>query len=332
MAPARDAAADDPVVSEYDIYITPSLDSDVYVLQFPIRHRKDPYDRQHGAIPSELRLKPRSGFVEVDVDLDSGINFNKHAGLQWGEAMRRAKNSGLSTFGAAAGFGPGTIKAEGRRRVDEYAEPEVDRFEEAAAGDRVYQKQTVGGHIMRPAEDGSGPQYMLGTFKGRQLHLTRVDGIAQMRPQFHHLDAVTHVDRATAAQRDPDDATARPAPQARGFTQSYRPNRDDNPRTAAEKSLMQLAAEEKWTRLNYHDEEDAEAYDAYANLFIDEPDVAQELRSSMTNEEFLDAISVPRHDPGGRRKKKPLTRKQREAIDRADDDIDPVEDVPQGPE
>ena len=82
-----------------------------------------------------------------------------------------------------------------------------------------------------------------------------MDGIAQMRPQFHHIDAVTHVERATAAQRDPDDAATRAAPQARGFTQSYRQSRDDNPRSAAEKNLMQVAAEEKWTRLNYFDEE-----------------------------------------------------------------------------
>ncbi|KAF2152563.1 hypothetical protein K461DRAFT_256513 [Myriangium duriaei CBS 260.36] len=327
MAPSRDPAADDPVISEYDIFITPSLDSEVYVLQFPIRSRRDPYDRQHGCTPAEMRLKPKSGFAEVDVDLDPQVNFNKHAGLQWGEAMRRAKTSGLSTFGAAAGFGPGTIKPEGRRRVDEYAEPEVDRFEAAVNEDKVFTKQTVGGQILRTDAASGGPQYMLGTFRGKQLHLTRVDGIAQMRPQFHHIDAVTHVDRATAAQRDPDEAP-RAAPQARGFTQSYRQNRDDGPRTATEKNLMQLAAEEKWTRLNYFDEEDSEAYDAYANLFVEDPDSAEQLFSSMSNEEYLDAISVPRHDPGGRRKKKPLTRRQREAIDLADEDADPVEDLP----
>ena len=275
-----------------------------------------------------MRLKPQAGFVEVDVNLDPAVNFNKHAGLQWGEAMRRAKGSGISTFGAAAGFGPGTIKPEGRRRVDEYAEPELERFEEAVSSERVCHKQTLGGQIQRAGEDAGGPQYMLGTFRGRELHLTRVDGIAQMRPQFHHLDAGTHVDRATAAQRDPDESAARPAPQARGFTQSYRPNRDDNPRAGTEKNLMQTAAEEKWTRLNYFDEEDSEAYDAYAHLFVPDADTAPRLHSSMTNAEYLDAISVPRHDPGGRRKKKPLTRKQREAID---DDADPAVAVADGP-
>lgn len=156
-------------MAEYDIFITPSPDSEVYVLQFPIRHRKDPYDRQHGSTPSEMRFKPKAGFVEVDIDLDPEVHFNKHAGLQWGEAMRRAKTSGLSTFGASTGFGPGAIKPEGRRRaVDEYAEPEVERFEEAVTAGKVFHKQTVGGQIMRTSEEKSGPQYMLGTFRGRK--------------------------------------------------------------------------------------------------------------------------------------------------------------------
>lgn len=87
---------------------------------------------------------------------------------------------------------------------------------------------------------------------------------------------------------------------------------------------MQQAAEEKWTRLNYFDEEDTEAYDAYSQLFVQDPSSAPQLNSALSNEEYLDAISVPRHDPGGRRKKKPLTRRQREAFERDDDDVEPT--------
>jgi len=46
----------------------------------------------------------------------------------------------------------------------------------------------------------------------------------------------------------------------------------------------------------------------------------------MTNEEYLDAISAPRNDPGGHRKKRPLTRKQRAAIELAEDDIEQVDE------
>lgn len=63
-------------------------------------------------------------------------------------------------------------------------------------------------------------------------------------------------------------------------------------------------------------------------LFVQDPDNAATLKSSMTNEEYLDAISAPRHDPSGRRKKKPLTRKQRAAIELAEDDVD-LQEEPQ---
>lgn len=46
------------------------------------------------------------------------------------------------------------------------------------------------------------------------------------------------------------------------------------------------------------------------------------LKSPMTNEQYLDAISAPRIDPSGRRKKKPLTKKQMAAIELAEDDVD----------
>lgn len=67
-------------------------------------------------------------------------------------------------------------------------------------------------------------------------------------------------------------------------------------------------------------------------LFVQQTANAGRLQSSMNNEEYLDAISAPRHDPGGRRKKRPLTRKQRKAIDLAEDDIEVVEQAQVGEE
>lgn len=42
----------------------------------------------------------------------------------------------------------------------------------------------------------------------------------------------------------------------------------------------------------------------------------------MTNETYLDAISAPRVDPSGRKKKRPLTKKQMTAIELAEDDVE----------
>ena len=39
----------------------------------------------------------------------------------------------------------------------------------------------------------------------------------------------------------------------------------------------------------------------------------------MDNEQYLDAISAPRLDPGGRSRTKPLTKKQKVTVDISDD-------------
>lgn len=52
----------------------------------------------------------------------------------------------------------------------------------------------------------------------------------------------------------------------------------------------------------------------------------------MTNEEYLDAISAPRHDPSGRSKKKPLTRKQMRVIEQDEGSDDEPEELPRPPE
>lgn len=318
---------EDEVTAEYDVFITPSLAEQIYLLQFPIRSRDQPYNERNASKPVEMRMKPDSGFLEMDIDMSTHTNFNKRQGLVWGEAMRKAQASGVSTFGAAAGFGPGTVRSarpgrggEGENSLDE----NLNRFKNAVDKNYVFHKQTLGGQILRE-EDGA-PNYMLGSFRGKELHLTRVDGIVQMRPQFHHVDAVTHVEKGGTAREAED---ARPPPQARGLVQSYKDNRDtEDPSAAKAKNLMQLALEEPWTKIQYHDEDEIESYDAYhTKLFVQDAGNAAKLKSSMSNEEYLDAISAPRNDPSGRRKKKPLTRKQRTAIELGDDDVELHEEV-----
>lgn len=65
--------------------------------------------------------------------------------------------------------------------------------------------------------------------------------------------------------------------------------------------------------------QETEAYDAYhEKLFVHDSDNAPRLKSSMTNIEYLEAISAPRVDPSGKRRKPPMTKKQRAAIEVAE--------------
>ena len=160
---------EDPVIAEYDVYITPSPAEQLYLLQYPIRNRAQPYNERNAAVPVEMRIKPRSGFLEMDVDMNTTHNFNKAQGLAWGKAMQKAQTAGMSSFGAAAGFGQGSIQRPSRGQrggdpMDQYDQGDVERFDVALRRKQVFHKQTLGGQILK--RDEGTPNYMLGAFRG----------------------------------------------------------------------------------------------------------------------------------------------------------------------
>lgn len=163
------------MLAEYDVYITPGLAEQIYLLQYPIRNREQPYNERNGARPMEMRIKPEAGFVEMDIGMNTSANFNKYQGLVWGEAMRKAQTVGNSTFGAAAGFAPGTVPKGGRgtaqRGGDALPEQSIDanlaRFSDAVNKNYVFQKQTLGGQIIQ--DETGNPNYMLGAFRGSEF-------------------------------------------------------------------------------------------------------------------------------------------------------------------
>jgi DNA-directed RNA polymerase-3 subunit RPC5 len=167
----------DPVIAEYNVFVTPQLKEQLYLLQYPSRARSTPYDAAHATLPSELRIKPKTGFLEVDIGATTRANFDKLKGLQWGQALRHTKDSKCKGFGLSSGFGKGNEEGnmkvlvsgngEGRRRKDD---GDVDRmlreFDTKIERGDVLVKQTLGGQIKRPEE--GRPYYMVGTFRGSE--------------------------------------------------------------------------------------------------------------------------------------------------------------------
>jgi DNA-directed RNA polymerase-3 subunit RPC5 len=123
-----------------------------------------------------MRIKPKTGFMEIDISTTVHANFDKTKGLIWGEALKSAKDHGAAGFGLASGFGKGSRSTElyaaerahiSRRREEESAQAPLSRFKEANEDGRVLNKQTLGGQIIKP-EPGK-PIYMLGAFKGSRF-------------------------------------------------------------------------------------------------------------------------------------------------------------------
>ncbi|XP_073311538.1 uncharacterized protein [Primulina huaijiensis] len=77
----EDGEAEDEVVREIDVYLTSSLDPNtrLYVLQYPLRPLWRPYEMEERC--EEVRVKPGSNEVEVDLAIDfESKNYDRDAG------------------------------------------------------------------------------------------------------------------------------------------------------------------------------------------------------------------------------------------------------------
>lgn len=292
---------DDPIKVSYDVYIKPSLQNgrQLYVVQFPNRPQTSSYSQTNNAPPSELRIKPKSGLLELDVPIDAWHNYDREKGQRWGDAIKKSTAAGVS-HGLPGGFGIGGAGIRARPGGDdEELQEQIGRdFNAAVTHQKVLVKQTLGG--MMVPKDATSPTYMIGAFKKNQLHLTPVDQIVQMRPQFHHIDAAAELERQSRRA----DAGAVAASQGpRAIHMSIKAHGDDEEDTDTMAERIRAAQDEKWRKLNYVDEDSHTAWDMFNDdLFVyggedDDDDVSVDkvpkLVSSMDNAEYLDAISAP---------------------------------------
>jgi DNA-directed RNA polymerase III subunit RPC5 len=131
---------------------------------------------------------------------------------------------------------------------------------------------------------------MLGRYTD-ELHLTPVDQVVQLRPQFHHIDAQTELERRQS--REP--IVARSA-DPRAIHMTVKPTVDGEEETTdtmAER--IRAVQEEPWRKLKFVDEDSIEAWELFNDsLFVENTEIIPQLVSSMTGSEYLDTISAPR--------------------------------------
>lgn len=195
----------------------------------------------------------------------------------------------------------------------------LERFDCAEDEGLVMSSQTLGGQIVR--HDGEGeegkPHYFVGAFKGEQLHLTRVAGTAQMRPQFHHVDAETQRDKLLSSRAAAgDNSTAPSSAEVRAVNQRLRDAPSANPkgeleaREAEMDKALQDAREEQWTNMRFVDEDEEEAYEVWEErMFVGDTDGVERLKSVMDNDRYLDAISAPGRESPTRKRRRARAKK-----------------------
>lgn len=162
----------DPIITSYDIYLTDSQQSQIprYVFQYVDRATNRPYDERHGQKPTTVRVKPKTGLIEVDVPIDTQLNYDVSKGRKFGEALKQSRlardgtggGAGAGAFGMAGGFNPVGQQPGARVKAEDVEMSDVKG--EGGKAETMLRVQTLGGRI-KDAEDGD-PLYMLGAFRG----------------------------------------------------------------------------------------------------------------------------------------------------------------------
>lgn len=171
----------DPIIASYDVFLT---DSDIqrFVFQYPDREVETkhgtggPYDDRHGQKPVNLKLKPKTGLVEIDVPIvtSAGV-YDVNRGLKYGEAMKQSRvlreggsfglaggfNSHSTAGGNGGGAGGNRVKTEGGSGEDVEMKDVNGSNKNAST---ILRTQTLAGRMKEPV-DGE-PVYMLGAFRG----------------------------------------------------------------------------------------------------------------------------------------------------------------------
>jgi hypothetical protein len=156
---------DDPVVASYDVFLT---DSEIsrYVFQYLDRDVDLPYNESNNQRPLQLRMKPNTGLVEVEVPISTRSNYDVNKGLRYGEAIKKSRSArDGGAFGMSGGFTAGHSAAASGGRVKSEANGDVEILDNKRVVDSnaLMRTQALSGRI-KPAEEGD-PTYMLAAFK-----------------------------------------------------------------------------------------------------------------------------------------------------------------------
>ncbi|KKK14781.1 hypothetical protein AOCH_004192 [Aspergillus ochraceoroseus] len=266
----------DPVIASYDIYLT---DSEIsrYVLQYLDRPTGYAYDELNGQKPTALRLKPKTGLVEVDVPINTRVNYDVGKGLRYGDALRKSRSAREGGAGSLVG--------------------DVDMGGMGGGEDASLLKvQTLGGRIKGP-EDGD-PVYMLAAFRGDNLHLSPVSAVVQLHPQLHHLDAMDEIPKGRGAKSRKEGEEDRAEPEARAIDVKIKAAEDREVIEPGNLDLLKSMQDEQWKTYDWVDADNEESWAIYENYMMhqDLEDLPQ-LETAINSEDYLDTMSAPRIDP-----------------------------------
>ncbi|KAI8341472.1 DNA-directed RNA polymerase III subunit Rpc5 [Chlamydoabsidia padenii] len=258
---------DDPVVAEFPVYFSTTLCSKLYLLQYPMRNT--PFGPRQG--PVAARIKPNAKMVQLDLPLDTRSAYYS---TERGEDF-------------AMGMNDKVMKTAYDRRMEEHEDEERFGRNKKQQEDELLDKMTL-----TSTEVPTQTKYLVGVLHNDELHVTPLSTVIQMRPGFSYLDKIDEKFKA-ANKRIQDVERQEEKKKVEGTAQTVQVSMKQNEREGnSRRNLYSMAVrnadEETWKHVVYHDETSPEAEAEYSKLYSSE---LEELKSSMTQSEFLNHIS-----------------------------------------
>jgi RPC5 protein len=291
------------------------------LLQYPA-HRPAgiPYNARNLQKPTSLRLKPSTGLIELDIPIDTKLNYNSYKGSAYATSLKRSRIAQEGgTHGLSGGFNTGSLGRSNRE--DEHIDMKTIPTH---LDDPNLSVQTLGGKIVKPSP--GDPIYMLGSLQNNTLHLSHLDALVQVRPELHHLDAADELERnrgistTTGKAKGKDGAAAAvngdmaAPPTQHGKPESKAidiklkpsgPSSHDDLSTNTNAKLLRAIQTEPWQTYEWVDEDDPESLDVSEKaLHLPLPpgegdtDGISKLESATSNSTYLDLLSAPRIEHG----------------------------------
>lgn len=206
---------DDPVVEEYDVYLSKQLSDSLLVFNYPVRLAKLPYDevRHVGA-----KMKPVQQKVELELAIDTRCS---NYSLSHGEQIA------TNVEGLRAGADLGSQFPSG-----------------------LLEKQTL---TSSTAAD-KPRNHAVGAFRNGELHLTPIKGIVEMRPNLPYLDQadVSNVKCKAETGEANDDEEEEEAKLVRPRMMAHESDEAKAKRLASYEFLRRQLEDEEWVKMRHH--------------------------------------------------------------------------------
>ncbi|MCJ1312255.1 hypothetical protein MMC25_005929 [Agyrium rufum] len=254
------------IISRYKVYWNQSR-APILILQFPTRDRHHSLCNRNGQKPIEMRIKPKSGFIEIDVPVPVRKHINKIQAIQYHRAhqLYLQRRSGHGT-GMAGGFSVGSNekKADERHRretiwdADDLSRLSDDElhalYVEKLKRGETWSCITYGGRIIPP--NATSPIQMVMVFDGDDCFMTPVYAIVQMTPDLHHVDALDEIAREELLRRKKDKDNAREAAGSDAEVSSGDNDSDASSSSGSETNPKPAKNNEAYEMSDYQDSDD----------------------------------------------------------------------------